>query len=105
MKQDPQPGDIISSKAFAYGRKNSTNNVIIVDGETKSHPVTSYLAEEERVRLAAKTGKIPPKTRVKEQGAYDKSRGKAKFKVVFANWSGGGYGHGPRIPWWPCYRP
>lgn len=95
-KNLPDVGDIITSSKFAYGYyEREDKKLITIDGTTKKHPVTSYVNEDERVSLAAKSGKVPPKTRTVELGAYDVSRAKAKFVVEKANMQGGGTGHGP----------
>lgn len=92
----PQIGDIIASPKFAYGYYDGEDKKIVsIDGQTKKQPVTFTIGEDERVAEAARTGKIPPKTRRVDLGAYDKSRGGAKFVVENAALEGGGTGHGP----------
>lgn len=94
-KEFPKVGDVITSKKFAYGyRYDETGDLVYVDGRTKKQPITEYISEEKRVALAAKTGKIPPKTRTYDRGAYDKSRASALFVVEKADLKSGGYGHG-----------
>lgn len=96
-KNLPDVGDIITSSKFAYGYYERENKKLItIDGRTTKHPVTFYVSEDERLALAAKSGKVPPKTRTVELGAHDVSRAKAKFVVEAANMQGGGStGHGP----------
>lgn len=89
-------GDIIISEKFAFGYYDSEDRKLItIDGTTTKHPVTFYVNEEERIATAAKSGKVPSKTRTVDLGAYDQSRRKAKFVVESANMQGGGTGHGP----------
>ena len=95
-KNLPNVGDIIVSSKFAYGYyEGEDKKFIIIDGATTKHPVTSYISEDERVAAAAKSGKIPSKTRTVELGAHDPSRAEAKFVIEAANMEGGGTGHGP----------
>lgn len=97
-KNLPKMGDIITSPKFAFGYYNNEDKkLIVIDGKTEKHPVTvrCYESEDERVAAAAKSGKIPPKTRTVELGAYDSSRATAKFVVEVADMRGGGTGHGP----------
>lgn len=95
MNRNPSEGDIISSTLFAYGYYSYDKKIILVDGKTKSYPVHYSKSESERVKEAAKTGKIPPKDYVKDLGAYDLSRASARFVVTSAIMTGGGTGHGP----------
>lgn len=90
-EQMPRIGDIIISPKFAYGYYDG-ENVIAVDGETKKHSDTSRISEDERVEIAAKTGKISPRTRIIELGAFDESRASAKFVVESAKMQGGDTG-------------
>ncbi len=92
----PNIGDIITSEKFAFGYyENEDKALITIDGTTTKRPVTSFVSEEERVATAAKSGKIPSKTKTVDLGAYDQGRAKAKFVVESANMQGGGTGHGP----------
>ena len=94
-KNLPNVGDIITSPKFAYGYYGREDKQLItVDGTTTKHPVTFHVNEDERVAAAAKSGKVPSKTRIVELGAHDPSRAKAKFVVEVANIQGGGTGHG-----------
>lgn len=90
-EQMPQIGDIIISPKFAFGYYDS-ENVIAVDGKTREHQDTSRIGEDERVEIAARTGKISPKTRTIELGAFDESRASAKFVVESAKMQGGDTG-------------
>ena len=96
-KDLPNVGDVIMSRLFPYGyyQRDSGKKLIIVDGTTTKHPEKSNLKEDERVAIAAKTGQIPPKTRIEELGAYDPSRAEAKFVIEKAKMQGGGAAHGP----------
>jgi hypothetical protein len=92
----PVVGDVIVSQKFAFGcYASEEKDIVEVDGKTRSCPVTFPISEDERVAAAAKSGKIPPKARTVELGAYDPSRARAKFVVEAANMQGGGTGHGP----------
>lgn len=86
-------GDIIRSEKFSYGYRESRRGIIFVDGETKSMPVIcpKTLTDKERASIYKKTGKIPPKVIEiqKDYGAYNKSRGSAKFVVESALMTGG----------------
>ena len=94
-KNLPSKGDVIVSSKFAFGYYNDEDKKFItVDGTTRKHPVMSYADEDERLAVAAKSGKVPPKTGTVELGAYDSSRATAKFVVEDANMQGGGTGHG-----------
>jgi len=97
MSKDlPNIGDIITSEKFAFGYyEGEDKGLITIDGTTTKRLVTFYVKEEERVTTAAKSGKVPPKTRTENLGAYDQGRGKSKFVVESANMQGGGTGHGP----------
>ena len=95
-KNLPNKGDIIVSSKFAFGYYNNEDKKFItVDCTTKKYPVTFYVDEDERLAVAAKSGRVPPKMRTVELGAYDSSRATAKFVVEEANMQGGGTGHGP----------
>ncbi len=95
-KNLPDKGDIIVSSKFVFGYYNDEDKKFItVDGTTKKYPVTSYVDEDERLAVAAKSGRVPSKMRTVELGAYDSSRATAKFVVEEANMQGGGTGHGP----------
>ena len=95
-KNLPNVGDVIMSSKFAYGYyEHKDKKLINIDGKTKKHPVTSYVSEDERVTVAAKSGKVPSKTRTVELGAHDPDRARAKFVIETANMEGGGTGHGP----------
>jgi hypothetical protein len=94
MSNLPQQGDVITSPKFAFGSFDS-NGRFWVDGTTRVHSVTKRLTEDERVELAAKTGKIPPKQEVTRTPTYDEARGTARFVVTNAKMTGGGTGHGP----------
>jgi hypothetical protein len=78
-------GDIIISVKFAFGQYNcfdaDNKKVILVDGHTINQSTGFSLSEEERLDITAKTGKIPPKESTVEVGAYDPSRGIARFVV------------------------
>lgn len=87
----PNVGDVITSKKFAFGYYDEQRTVITVDGTTTSHPVTSFLDNDERLELAATSGQIPPEKETVEFGAYDPSRAKAKFVVEEAGMQGGGH--------------
>jgi len=93
-EQMPQTGDVIVSPKFAYGyyKSEEDKNTIIVDGKTIEHPVTSRIGEDERVKIAAETGKAPPRNKVTQLGAYDHSRASAKFVVESAKMDGGDTG-------------
>ncbi|MCK4799700.1 hypothetical protein KAS31_01865 [Candidatus Parcubacteria bacterium] len=93
-EQMPQTGDVIVSPKFAYGyyKSEEDKNIIIVDGKTIEHPVTSRIGEDERVKIAAETGKAPPRNKITELGAYDHSRASAKFVVESAKMQGGDTG-------------
>lgn len=93
----PKVGDIIMSAKFAFGHygDEKEKDCILISCERGNHRYTKNINEDERVRRAAKTGKIPPKTRVVDLGAYDKSRKTAKFVVEEAGWEGGGEGTRP----------
>jgi hypothetical protein len=96
----PQVDDIISSPKFAYGYRDSGKTCICVDGTTTVRPVGRYMDEEDRVALAAKTGKIPPKYIQEETGLYDSTRGQARFIVETArSQGGGGCGQNDPIPY------
>ena len=71
--------------------------------------ITQYVyetvKEEERVKIAAQTGTIPPKEIKKDISAYDESRGKAEFVVEEARMEGGGHaGHSPGDIYPPGWR-
>lgn len=86
----PNVGDVITSPKFAFGYyTNKDKEYVTVDGETESYPMQYRMDEEERVALAAKTGKIPPRNYVVELGAYDLTRASAKFVVEMAKMDGG----------------
>ncbi len=90
-KKLPNTGDVITSSKFAFGYyERKGKNLVTVDGETTKYPVEYYVSEDRRVAAAAKSGKVPPKTRTVELGAYDSSRAKAKFVVETARMQGGG---------------
>lgn len=92
----PQVGDVIESPKFAYGYFETADRTIVtVDGETTEHLVGFTRSEEERVQIASKIGTAPSKTDVIDLGAYDPSRGTARFVVENARMQGGGFGHGP----------
>lgn len=91
----PNVGDVITSLKFAFGYYDEDEKSITVDGATKKYPVMSYVSEDERVALAARSGKVSSKTRTVDLGAHDLSRATAKFVVEAANMQGGGTGHGP----------
>jgi len=88
-------GDVIISSKFAYGYYQDIDNkdLITVDGVTTERLIPSSVREEERVVVAAQTGKIPSKTRTIEYGAYDLNRATAKFVIERANMQGGSTGH------------
>lgn len=91
-------GDVIISPKFAFGRySDEDKDFVIVDGKTRKYPVMYHLTEDERVAIAAKSGKIPPKSRTVELGAYDPSRAIAKFVVEKAVMEGGGRGQNDYI--------
>lgn len=86
----PEVGDVIMSKKFAGGEyRGDSKKVIDVDGDIRPHISSRYLSEDERVTMAAKTGKIPPKLVETDRSAYDPSRATAKFVVESAKFSGG----------------
>jgi hypothetical protein len=91
-------GDVISSSEFAFGhrdfRREDEETAIIVGGVEKDYIVTESYDEETRVRHAAQTGKTLPKWHDVNYGAYDPSRGTAKFVVERAEMEGGGHGGG-----------
>ena len=95
----PVVGSVISSPEFAYGyhdfdnEDGTPNPIIVIDGETQSHIVSESYSEEERVAAALK-GKKLPKWHEIDYGAYDKSRGMAKFVVERAEMEGGSTGGG-----------
>jgi len=94
-KNLPNVGDVITSPKFAFGYYGDEDKKFIkVDGATENRPVTFYVDEDERVDVAVESGKVPPKTRTVELGAYDSGRATAKFVVEKANMQGGGTGHG-----------
>jgi hypothetical protein len=70
-------GDVVVSPAFAYGYSNGNKTFITVDGRTKRSMVTYY-----------------PSGTSADLGAYDPSRGEAKFVVVRAEMEGGQEGGG-----------
>jgi hypothetical protein len=90
-------GDVISSSEFAFGRHEYSyedeEDAIIVGGTEKDHIVTETYDEETRVRHATQTGKTLPKWHKVNYGAYDPSRGKAKFVVERAEMEGGSFGN------------
>lgn len=89
----PRVGDVITSLKFAFGRyEDESKEIIVVDGKTKKWPVGYRVEEEERVALAARTGKIGPRTITVELGAYDLSRADAEFVVEFSGMLRGGIG-------------
>lgn len=90
----PKMGDVIMSPRFAFGRREHGQAIIMVDGKTKKYPSLQTVGEEERVARAAQTGKIPPKQKEMDLGAYDHSRAQAKFVVEKAGLQGGGSAHG-----------
>ena len=89
-------GDVISSSEFAFGRRDygreDEETAIIVGGVEKDHIVTESYDEETRVRHATQTGKTLPKWHDVNYGAYDQSRGTAKFVVERAEMEGGSSG-------------
>jgi TnpA family transposase len=95
-KNLPKNGDVITSRKFAFGYyEDKKENIVTIDGKTRKRPVISYMDEDARLAVAAKTGKIPPETITEELGAYDASRITAKFVVEEAKLQGGGTAHGP----------
>lgn len=101
-KNLPNVGDVIMSPKFAYGYygydedfKHVDKKRITIDGNpTEKHQIRVGINEDERVTMAAETGKIPPKKRILDYGACDPSRATAKFVVESAAMGGGGTGHG-----------
>ncbi len=96
-KRMPVVGDIISSPEFAFGtRKYSSlpcdGSPIEVGGNSKTHIVSQSYTDEERLEHAVKTGEILPKWHDVDYGAYNESRGIAKFVVVRAEMEGGSSG-------------
>lgn len=90
MEQRPMIGDIITSEKFAFGYKfHQDDKTITIDGKTTQHPIEITIGEDERVALAASTGKIPPKTKTIDLGGHDPSRATAKFVVISARMQGG----------------
>lgn len=91
-------GDIISSPEFAFGRRDYVSSgkkaIINVGGKDKNHIVTEINDEETRVEHAAQTGVILPKHHRVNYGAYDRSRGQAKFVIERAEMEGGSTGGG-----------
>ena len=71
-KKSIEVGDVLVSPAFAYGYHNGNKTFVTVDGKTKHSVVTYY-----------------PKGTSEDLGAYDPSRGEAKFVVVRAVLQGG----------------
>lgn len=92
----PERGDIIVSAKFAWGYRSG--NFICVDGATRSRPIRERISEEKRLEITASTGSIPPKWQDIDEGAYDESRGAAKFVVESAALGGGGMSHNSPIP-------
>lgn len=85
----PDAGDVIMSPKFAFGYYETDRKIIYIDGVTKKYMLESNISEKDRVAMAAKSGKIPPKVRVEDYGAYDESRAQAKFVVENAAMEGG----------------
>lgn len=98
-------GDLIMSKEFAYGYYDyyydsrrqilvPKKSIINVDGRTKTHPL-KYESGIRDVRLnQSKWRRIKPEYDTTDLGAYDTSRGYARFAVIGAHWQGGGPGYG-----------
>lgn len=79
-------GDVIRSPEFAFGWRIA-DGTVVVDGATRRKPVDRILTEEERVEMAARTGKVAPKSVRVNKGAYDRSRGSALFVVTYVTCS------------------
>lgn len=82
----PKVGDVLMSEQFAFGHIDNESNdkvdvIHIHDGKNKMYYEEEELDEEERIEIALKTGKRPPKKRRIQLGRYDESRAKAKFVV------------------------
>ncbi|KKU33359.1 hypothetical protein A3K29_05560 [Candidatus Collierbacteria bacterium RIFOXYB2_FULL_46_14] len=90
--------DIISSPEFAFGRhdydREDCDPAIMVGGTDKDHIVSESYDDEERVAYAAKTGKILPRWHDVNYGAYDETRGTARFVIERAEMEGGSTGGG-----------
>ena len=74
-----QVGDVIVSREFARGQLSADGKYIMINGTRKTRTVT--MSEEDRVREAARTGKVPPKKRTVELTRTDRGRGEAQFVV------------------------
>lgn len=83
-------GDVIASGRFSGahyelgsgGPEDIQRDVAYIDGETHGAcPVPCYLSEDERVSLAASSGKIPPRTVDVDISAHDPTRGSAGFVI------------------------
>jgi len=98
-KDMPNVGDVLSSPSFAFGYHHHTRflnrdtEMICVDGKSTKYIVNRGITEEERIAYIVANHKEPPFI-LKEfdLGAYDVSRGTAKFVVeqlVVENTEGG----------------
>lgn len=88
--KNPKVDDVITSKDFAYGYYHFAEpNYIFVDGHTTSLIAENTISEDDRLAMAAKFGKVPPKYVNVDYGAYEEDRGKAEFVVEHAKMEGG----------------
>ncbi|MCF6276637.1 MAG: hypothetical protein L3J07_02185 [Candidatus Magasanikbacteria bacterium] len=92
----PNEGDVIKSPKFAYGKYDMDDvhdkKCARIDGKTETCLVSSRISEKDRIAIAVKTGKMPPKEETIDYTAYDTSRATAKFVVEKAEMSGGSTG-------------
>lgn len=102
-----QIGDVISSKEFSFGSYNldfiinGVEKIILVDGKTTTLIHDIPYSEDEKLAYAIKHNKFPTGYKKIEYGAYDSTRGSAKFVVESVKLEGGserdGYKDEPHI--------
>lgn len=85
----PQEGDVLVSKRFINGSHDMVDRKILhVGADSPNDIMNENIPEDERIAMAAKTGKVPPKTRQINLGSSDPSRGTAKYVVISTGWGG-----------------
>lgn len=77
-----QVGEVVRSKSFVVAEYNCDRTHISIGINPKGPMLMRQrICEEERVRMAAETGKIPPKEMVVDLSADDETRATALFIV------------------------
>lgn len=96
-----EEGDIVQSELFAFGVRDKYDpngkllDEIQIQPGKKTLIIQCSMDEDERLEIAAKTGKIPPQYFEKDFAVYDESRRRAYFLVEtkeyrfpFGGWPG-----------------